>query len=54
MIKACEGQLQLPQRVTSVTLPLAASMFRICGPMASFTAGVTALTSESHSARPSF
>jgi Na+/H+-dicarboxylate symporter len=40
MIKACESQLQLPQRVTSVTLPLAASIFRICGPMASFTAAV--------------
>jgi Na+/H+-dicarboxylate symporter len=40
MIKACEGQLQLPQRVTSVTLPLAASIFRICGPMASFTAAI--------------
>ena len=40
MIKACENQLQIPQRVTSVTLPLAASIFRICGPMASFTAAI--------------
>jgi Na+/H+-dicarboxylate symporter len=40
MIKACESQLRLPQRVTSVTLPLAASIFRICGPMASFTAAI--------------
>ena len=40
MIKACESQLQLPKRVTSVTLPLAASIFRICGPMASFTAAI--------------
>jgi len=40
MIDACESQLRLPQRVTSVTLPLAASIFRICGPMASFTAAV--------------
>lgn len=42
MISACEGQLALPRRVTSVTLPLAASMFRICGPMASFTAAIYA------------
>jgi Na+/H+-dicarboxylate symporter len=28
--------------VTSVTLPLAASMFRICGPMASFTGAIYA------------
>ena len=42
MIRGCEAQLQLPRRVTSVTLPLAASMFRICGPMASFTAAIYA------------
>jgi len=42
MIRACEDQLQMPRRVTSVTLPLAASMFRICGPMASFTAAIYA------------
>jgi Na+/H+-dicarboxylate symporter len=42
MIRACEDQLQLPRRVTSVTLSLAASMFRICGPMASFTAAIYA------------
>jgi Na+/H+-dicarboxylate symporter len=42
MISACENQLRLPRRVTSVTLPLAASMFRICGPMASFTGAIYA------------
>jgi len=42
MIRACEEQLLLPQRITSVTLPLAASMFRICGPMASYTAAIYA------------
>lgn len=42
MINACEKQLHLPRHVTSVTLPLAASMFRICGPMASFTGAIYA------------
>lgn len=42
MIRACESQLELPRQVTSVTLPLAASMFRICGPMASFTGAIYA------------
>lgn len=42
MISASENQLHLPRRVTSVTLPLAASMFRICGPMASFTGAIYA------------
>jgi Na+/H+-dicarboxylate symporter len=42
MISACENQLELPRRVTSVTLPLAASMFRICGPMASFASAIYA------------
>lgn len=40
MITACEGQLQLPKLVTSVTLPLAVSLFRICGPMTSFTVAI--------------
>ena len=40
MISACERHLDLPRRITSVTLPLAASMFRICGPMASFSAAI--------------
>jgi Na+/H+-dicarboxylate symporter len=42
MISACEQQLHLSRAVTSVTLPLAASMFRICGPMASLTAAIYA------------
>ena len=42
MISACEQQLVLSRAVTSVTLPLAASMFRICGPMASLTAAIYA------------
>ncbi len=42
MISACEKQLGLPRRVTSVTLPLAVSMFRICGPMASFSTAIYA------------
>ncbi len=42
MIKACAEQLRLPQHVISVTLPLAVSMFRICGPMASFTGAIYA------------
>jgi Na+/H+-dicarboxylate symporter len=42
MINACDKQLHLPRQVTSVTLPLAASMFRICGPMASFTSAIYA------------
>lgn len=42
MLSACNDQLRLPLRVTSVTLPLAVSVFRICGPMASFTAAIYA------------
>jgi Na+/H+-dicarboxylate symporter len=42
MISACENQLELPRRVTSVTLPLPVSMFRICGPMASFSTAIYA------------
>ncbi|MCL6729869.1 dicarboxylate/amino acid:cation symporter [Sphingomonas hankyongi] len=42
MISACENQLQLPQKVTSVTVPLAVSVFRICGPMSSFTGAIYA------------
>ena len=38
MIGACEQQLQLSRG----TLPLAASMFRICGPMASLTTAIYA------------
>jgi Na+/H+-dicarboxylate symporter len=40
MISACEVQLCLPTRITSVTLPLAVSLFRICGPMTTFTVGI--------------
>ena len=40
MISACEDQLKLPRLVTSVTLPLAVSLFRICGPMTTFTVGI--------------
>lgn len=42
MISATESQLGLPKGITSVTLPLAVSMFRICGPMASFTGAIYA------------
>ena len=42
MIRACQDQLRLPERVTSVTLPLAVSMFRICGPMATLAAAIYA------------
>ncbi|HEX6073186.1 MAG TPA: cation:dicarboxylase symporter family transporter [Sphingomicrobium sp.] len=42
MIEACTRQLRLPKHVISVTLPLAVSIFRICGPMASFTVAIYA------------
>jgi Na+/H+-dicarboxylate symporter len=40
MIRACEGALAIPTRVTGVTLPLAVVLFRICGPVTAMTIAI--------------
>jgi Na+/H+-dicarboxylate symporter len=42
MLKSCESYLGLPSNVTGVTLPLAVTLFRIAGPLASLTIAIYA------------
>lgn len=42
MIKGCETHLDIPSRITGVTLPLAVSLFRIAGPLATVTIAIYA------------
>jgi proton glutamate symport protein len=42
MIKTCEAHLGLPSNITGVTLPLAVTLFRIAGPLASLTIAIYA------------
>lgn len=42
MLKGCEGALGLDTRITGVTLPLAVSMFRVAGPLATLTMAIYA------------
>lgn len=42
MLKSCEDNLHLPSSLTGVTLPLAVSLFRVAGPLATLTVGIYA------------
>ena len=42
MLKGSEAQLGISSRVTGVTLPLAVSLFRVCGPLATVTIAIYA------------
>ena len=42
MIRSCEETLEIPSRITGVTLPLAVVLFRICGPVSTITIAIYA------------
>lgn len=42
MLKSCEENLHLPANIIGVTLPLAVSLFRVAGPLATLTIGIYA------------
>ena len=42
MIRSCEESLEIPSRITGVTLPLAVVLFRICGPVSTVTIAIYA------------
>lgn len=42
MIKSCEANLGIPPNITGVTLPLAVSLFRVAGPLATVTIAIYA------------